>query len=68
MRTHTQMHTHLVYLQGTLPHSKEVIAAHFLSLWELHQGQDILRFVRQTDSKRKTDRQTETDRENYPSY
>lgn len=55
MQTHTPRHTHLVYLQGTLPHSKEVITAHFLSLWELHRGQGILRFVRD----RQTDRQTE---------
>ena len=56
-----QTHTYLVYLQGTLPHSKEVRTAHFLSLWELHWGQDILRSERQTGS-RQTDRQT------HPSY
>lgn len=48
--THTSRDTlrdiHLVYLQGTLPHSKEVITTYFLSLWELHWGQDIRRFVR----------------------
>lgn len=44
--THSQKYTDLVYLQGTLPHSKEVITAHFLSLWELHRGQGILRCVR----------------------
>lgn len=69
MSTHNRVNTHmqtlsgthilyLVYLRGTLPHSKEVITAHFQSLWELCRGQAILRFV--------IDRK-QTGRENHPN-
>lgn len=64
VNTHRQTHTYrgtrpVVHLQGTLPHSKEVIAAHFLSLWEVHWGQDILRFVTDRNTQRIT-RTTDT--------